>query len=86
MIERATNTDIKKGFIRRSQTGNDTALPECPANVLETVSPSSKSHRHLSLNDENPLMPTYYDGGARRQRRAQPSARNTNPHSARGHV
>jgi len=86
MIERTTNTDIHKGFISRSQTGNDTALPECPANVLETVSLSPKSHRHLSLTGENPLMPTYYDGRARSQRRAQPPARNTNPHSARGHV
>jgi len=86
MIERAANTDIKKGFIRRSQTGNDTALPECPANVLETVSPSPKSHQYPSLTGENPLMPTYYDGSARSQRRPQPPARNTNPHSARGHV
>ncbi|MFT5510347.1 MAG: hypothetical protein ACI89J_003441, partial [Hyphomicrobiaceae bacterium] len=49
MIERAANTDIYKGFIRRSQTGNETALSECPANVLEAVSPSPKSHRHPSL-------------------------------------
>ncbi len=86
MIERAANTDIYKGFIRRSQTGNETALSECPANVLEAVSPSPKSHRQPSLTGENPLMPTYDDGGTRRQRRAQPPAHNTNPHSARGHV
>ena len=83
MIERATNTDINEGFTLRLTAGNDTALPECPADVLETVPPSPTSHRHPSLTGENPLEPTYYDGGARRQRRAQPPARNTNPHSAR---
>jgi len=86
MIERATNTDFNKGFMLRLTAGNDTARPECLSNVLETVSPSSKSHQRPSLTCENPLLPTYYDGGARRQRRAQPPARNTNPHSARGHV
>ena len=83
MIERATNTDFNEGFTLRLTAGNDTALPECLTNVLETVSPSPKSHRHPSLTGENPLKPTYYDRGARRQRRAQPPARNNNPHSAR---
>jgi hypothetical protein len=83
MIERATNSDINEGFTLRLTAGNDIALPDCPANVLETVPPSTKSHRHPSLTCENPLMPTYYDGGARRQRRAQPPAHNNNPHSVR---
>ena len=86
MIERATNTDINKGFDRRSQTGNDTALPECLSNILETVSSLPKSYRLTSFTGENPLMPTYYARSARCQRRTQPPARNTNPHSARGHV
>ena len=85
MIECATNTDINKGFDTRPQARNDTALPECPANVLETVSPSPKNHQDPSLTGENPIKPVHCDGDARRQHRAQPPARNTNPHSARSH-
>jgi hypothetical protein len=83
MIERPTNTDINEGFTFRLAAGNDIALPECPANVLETVPPSPKSHRHPRFTSENPLKTAYHDGPARRERRGQPPAHNTNPHSTR---
>jgi len=86
MIECTTNTDINEGFTLRLTAGNDIALPECPANVLETVPPSPKSHWQLRLTSENPLKPAHYDAAARRERRGQPPARNTNPHSARSTV
>ena len=83
MIQRATNTDVNEGSMLWPAAGNDTGLRECPANVPEIVSPSPKSHRHSRLTGENPLKPAYHDGPARRERRGQPPAHNTNPHSAR---
>ena len=64
MIECTTNTDINEGFTLRLTAGNDIALPECPANVLETVPPSPKSHWQLRLTSENPLKPAHYDAVA----------------------
>jgi hypothetical protein len=86
MIERATNTDIDEDSTFRLTAGNDTALSGCHANVLETASPSPKSHQPPSFTGQNPIKPVHCDGDVRRQHRAQPPARNTNPHSARGHV
>jgi len=83
MIERATNADFNKGFILRLTAGNDTALPQGYRSAPGTASTSSKRRREPASECENPLKVAHHDRSARCQRRVQPPARNTNPHSAR---
>ena len=86
MIEPTTKTVIYKGFSLRPTAGNATALSECPPNAPATAPSSRKFLRHLCRTCENPLKVAQHARADRCQRRAQPPARNTNPHSARSTV
>ena len=83
MIEGSCNTHINKGFSLRLTAGNDTAWPQDHPNALGTAPSSRKTLRTRAAQCENPLKVAQHARSARRQRRAQPPARNTNPHSAR---
>jgi hypothetical protein len=83
MIERATNTDFNKGFMLWLTAGNDTARPQDYRSASGKASTSSKTLCHSCRVCQNPLRLAHHAHSARCQRRAQPPARNTNPHSAR---
>jgi len=83
MIEPPTNTDFNRGFALRLTAGNDTARHQDYRNASGTASTSSKGRRDPASECENPLKVAHHAAAACHQRRVQPPARNTNPHSAR---
>ncbi len=83
MIEHSLHSKINRGFDSRPKAGNGTARPEGPPNATETVPPSLKIGRCPRRRCENLLKLARHARSPRRERGAQPPARNHNPHSTR---